>query len=102
MNTPLNACYEIVSFKFMPTVGSDNQRQSLQALGRWLKAQPGYLDRQSFYDSERNLWVDIVVWSEASHAKAAVIRSQGDTSLSSVFAVMDPSSIALGHYSLSN
>jgi hypothetical protein len=101
MNPIQNACYEIVFCKFTSSISPVRQNDALSIIGQWLKVQPGFLNRKSFYDAEQNAWVDLVSWSDSKHAKEAMLRSQSDESLGQVFSLMELSSINVGHYALS-
>lgn len=90
--------YEIVSFRFSDKRPVAEQQQRLEAMGRWVKTQPGFLGRTAFYDAQQDRWVDLVTWADLASAHTAMERSQQEPSLASAMSALDTDSIAMGHY----
>lgn len=90
--------YEIVSFRFTDRRTLAEQQERLEAMGRWVKTQPGFLGRSAFHDAREDRWVDLVTWTDLASAHAAMERSQQEPSLAAAMAALDGDSIALGHY----
>ncbi len=69
---------EIVSLRF--TEGTPAQQQEhLEVLGRWVRTQPGFVDRAAYYDPQQARWVDVVTWKDQASATAAMeLAMKGD------------------------
>jgi hypothetical protein len=91
-------CFEIVQFSFQSSASLTQQTECMQALGRWVQTQPGYVARQCYRDPQSNRWTDVVEWSNQADALAAMQRSQNEASLAGAMALLDPHSIHVGHF----
>lgn len=90
--------YEIVVFHFTDKRPVTEQQQRIEAMGRWVKTQPGFLGRSSFYDAQADRWVDLVTWSDLASAHAAMERSQTEPTLASAMGAIDTGAITIGHF----
>jgi hypothetical protein len=90
--------YEIVSFRFTDGQPLATQQQHIEAIGRWVRTQPGFLNRAAYYDGQQDHWVDLVTWTDLASAHAAMARSQQETSLADAMLALDTATMAMGHY----
>jgi hypothetical protein len=90
--------FEIVSFRFSDGRPVAEQQQRLEAMGRWVKTQPGFVSRSAFYDAQQDRWIDLVTWTDLASAHTAMERSQQEPSLASAMGALDVSSMVMGHY----
>lgn len=90
--------FEIVSFRFSDGRPVAEQQARLEAMGRWVKTQPGFLERSAFHDAQADRWVDLVTWTDLAAAHAAMERSQQEPLLAIVMETLDTATINIGHY----
>lgn len=90
-------CFEIVQLAFQAATPPVEQSACMRVLGAWVAGQPGFVSRQCFHDAQAQRWTDIVEWESAPHAQAAMARSQHETALAGVMALIDPTSLQVGH-----
>jgi hypothetical protein len=89
--------YEIVSLRF--TEGTPAQQQEhLEVLGRWVRTQPGFVDRATYYDAQQARWVDVVTWKDLAAATAAMELGMKEPSLGPSMATMDHQTMTIGHF----
>jgi hypothetical protein len=90
--------FEIVSFQFSDGRPVAEQQARLEAMGRWVKTQPGFLGRSAFHDAQADRWVDLVTWTDLAAAHAAMERSQQEPTLAAIMASLDTATVTIGHF----
>jgi hypothetical protein len=90
--------HEIVSFRFSDNRPVADQLERLETMGRWVKAQPGFVGRTSYYEAEQDRWIDLVTWTDLASARAAMERSQQEPTLATALGSIDLATLAMGHY----
>ena len=94
----MSTIFEIVHFGFRPEVSVADQQQQLARVARWARAQPGFVSRRLFHDTDRRRWVDVVEWRDRLAAQEAFARFSAEPSLQDVAASLDGGSVTAGHY----
>ena len=90
--------FEIVHFAFRPEVPLADQRAWMARVGAFAARAPGFVRRSYYRAEDSGRWVDLVVWTDAAHAKAAAETLMADPELGPTMALLDEASISFGHY----
>jgi hypothetical protein len=94
----MNHCHEFVHFSFRADVALDTQTQAMRGLSDWAKQQPGFVERQSFFDASAQRWIDHVIWQSEDAAKQALQQATRANEMAALMALIDEQTVVMGHY----
>ena len=86
---------EIVEFRLGRGTGAAFVAAN-QPLNEWLKAQPGFVNRQ-LAERDDGSYIDVLIWSSRSDAEAAASKVMNAFGEADAMTMIDPESIRMSH-----
>ena len=92
---------EITTFKFKESVNADDfWKEDATITATYTSKQPGYISRESGYNSEKNEVVVVVKWKTMTDAETSMNKFMTDTSVTKYANMIDGSSMKMTRYNV--
>jgi hypothetical protein len=88
---------ELVVFRLRDGVSREDFLGTVDAVSRWIGAQPGFVSRELSHDEEGDRWIEVVWWRTLADARAAAERAMTSESCAPMFALIDMESALMAH-----
>jgi hypothetical protein len=60
--------YEIPIYRFKKNVSREAAKGMMESLNDFLRTAPGFKERRTYHDAQRDVWIDIVEWTSMAEA----------------------------------
>lgn len=60
--------YEIPMYRFRKGVPHEDAKRMVEAFNDFLKTAPGFKERRTYHDRDRDVWIDVVEWNSMEEA----------------------------------
>lgn len=91
----------MVMFKLKQGVPVKQGKEAMEALGEYVKTQPGFVSRKVSLSKEDE-FLDLVYWTDLDSAHLAAEKVMKDETLSKHFSVIDQETMQFKHFELIN
>mgnify|MGYP001819082821 FL=1 len=92
-------CMEVVTFRVNPGNTNEELKKAMEATNQFVKEFDGFVNRNTSM-SEDGEFVDVVLWESKEKALKAAEQLMQNPELAKNFALIDPKSIVMNHYTI--
>ncbi|WP_230531083.1 hypothetical protein [Microvirga roseola] len=82
--------FEIPLYRFRKDVGFEDAKRAALSLNEFLRTAPGFKIRKTYYDDEKDVWIDVVEWETMEQALQALEDFPKSPSFAEFIKLADP------------